>query len=129
MEWQETSWFPKDVRKKCTNAKFMLGNIEDLHKIWSPVDVCYKRPAEGLLSIVNFRRYRTFDNVAVKEFDSLLRDTIEGAKSVSLLKMLVSKQTLAAIMGRDADNRLELMGHGQAQLVSRHRRACLKKIH
>jgi hypothetical protein len=60
MGWQETSWLPKDLRKKCTNAKFMFGNIEDLHKIWSPVDVCYERPekyiAEGLLSIVNFRR-------------------------------------------------------------------------
>lgn len=54
----------------------------------------------SLLPIVNFRTYKAFDNVAIREFYSLLRDTILGAKNVGLLKVLFAEQSLTTIMGR-----------------------------
>jgi hypothetical protein len=49
----------------------MTGNIEDLQEIWSTLDVCYVRPekynTEELLPIVNFRRYKAFDNRTIRE--------------------------------------------------------------
>jgi hypothetical protein len=41
-----------------------------------------------------------WDNVAIKEFYSLLRATILGAKNVELLKVLFAEQSLTTIMGR-----------------------------
>jgi hypothetical protein len=76
----------------------MVGNIEDLYEIWSKVDVCFehneKYIAEALQPIVNFRRYRAFDNVAIRVFYPLPRATITGGESVGLLKMLVNLTTL-----------------------------------
>jgi hypothetical protein len=44
---------------------------------------------------MNFRRYMAFDNVAIEEF---YRATIMGAKSISLLKICVNKQSLTTFM-------------------------------
>jgi hypothetical protein len=84
----------QELKDKCisTQVKLMIGNIEDLHNIWSTLDVCYERPEKyitvALLPILNFRRYNAFDNMAITKFYSLLRATIIRAKSVSLLRML-----------------------------------------
>jgi hypothetical protein len=81
----------------------MTGNIEDLQEIWGTLDVCYVRPekynTEELLPIVNFRRYKAFENRTISEINSLLRAII-GAKSVSLLRMLINDQSHVIIMGR-----------------------------
>jgi hypothetical protein len=53
---------------------------------------------EVLLPIVNFTRYKTLDNVAIREFYLLLSTAIIGAKNVHLLKMLVNEQSLTTIM-------------------------------
>jgi hypothetical protein len=87
----------KGLKEKSVIAeiKVMIGNTEDHHEIWSMLDVCNehleKYLAEALLPIVNFRRDRVFHNVAIKEFDSLFRATVWGARSVGLLEMLVKE--------------------------------------
>jgi hypothetical protein len=48
----------------------------------------------------------------IKEFYSLLRATIMGAKSVEFLETLVNERTLTIIATEDASNRLRAMGHG-----------------
>jgi hypothetical protein len=83
----------------------MIGNKEDLHEIRSTLDVCPKGPekyiVEVLLPIVNFRRHRAFDDMAIREFYSLLNAINMGANSVGLRNMLVRlKQSLATITGR-----------------------------
>jgi hypothetical protein len=56
----------------------MIGHLDDLVEIWETLDTCYERPekyvAEALKPIVEFRRYKVYDNTAVREFYSLLRD-------------------------------------------------------
>jgi hypothetical protein len=68
-------------------VKLIVGNINDFQEIWFPLDVCYEHPKkyimEALQPIVNFKRYKAFDNMAIRGFYSLLRATIMGAKSVS----------------------------------------------
>jgi hypothetical protein len=64
----------KSLKAKFLNVevKLMVGNIEDLREIWSTLDVCYECPekyiTEALLPIVNFRRYRAFNNTVMWEF-------------------------------------------------------------
>jgi hypothetical protein len=72
----------KTLREKCVSgdAVKMTGHLEDLDEIWETLDTCYKRPekymAEALKPILDFRRYRVYDNCAVREFYSLLRAAI-----------------------------------------------------
>ncbi len=96
----------KSLQDKYVSAevKLMIGNIEDLQEIWSKLDMCYERPiefiTEALLTIVSFRRYKAFDNTAIRELCSLSRATVIGVVCISLLKMLVNKQSLVIIVGR-----------------------------
>jgi hypothetical protein len=54
----------KTLREKCVSrdVQKMIGNLEDLAKIWDTLDMYYKRPenymAKALKPIVEFRRYR-----------------------------------------------------------------------
>jgi hypothetical protein len=43
---QEIPWLPKRLKEKRVSAevKLMIRNIEDLHKIWSMLGVCYELP-------------------------------------------------------------------------------------
>ncbi len=54
----------------------MIGHLEDLDEIWETLDTCYERQekymAEALKPILDFQRYRVYDNGAVREFYSLL---------------------------------------------------------
>ncbi len=63
----------------------MVGHLEDLEEIWETLDTCYERPekyiTEALKPILEFRRYRVYDNCAVREFYSLLRAAIKAAKA------------------------------------------------
>jgi hypothetical protein len=62
----------------------MVGHLEDLEEIWETLDTCYERPekyiAEALKPILEFRRYRVYDNCAVRKFYSL-RAAIKAAKA------------------------------------------------
>ncbi len=55
----------------------MVGHLEDLKEIWDTLDTCYKRPQkymeEALKPILEFRKYRVYDNNAVREFYSTLQ--------------------------------------------------------
>jgi hypothetical protein len=49
---------------------------------------------------VEFRRYKITDSATVREFYSLLRATIKGAKRIGRLGLLVNDQTIPRIMGK-----------------------------
>jgi hypothetical protein len=52
--------------------------------------MCYERPekymVEALRPIVDFRRYRIAEGMAIREFYSLLRTTIKSARTVCHIK-------------------------------------------
>jgi hypothetical protein len=57
----------------------------------------------------------------IRAFYTLLRATIIGAKSISLLKMLGNDKSLASHhYGKDANCRLEVIRHRLASLDHRH---------
>jgi hypothetical protein len=55
---------------------------------------------EVLRPIVEFRRCKVADSAAVREFYSLLRAAIKGAKGIGRLGLLVNDQTIPRIMGK-----------------------------
>jgi hypothetical protein len=55
---------------------------------------------EVLRPIVEFRRYKVADSAAVREFYSMLRATIKGAKGIGRLGLLINDQTIPRIMGK-----------------------------
>jgi hypothetical protein len=55
---------------------------------------------EALKPILEFRKYRLFDNSAIREFYLIPRAAIKGAKSIGRLDLLVNDQTLPKIMGK-----------------------------
>ncbi len=68
----------------------MFVDIEELQEFWNTLYICYEHPekyiTEALLPIANFRSYKAFDNITIKEFYLVLRATITRAQSVGLLK-------------------------------------------
>ncbi len=71
-----------------------MNDIEDLREAWGTLDSCFdwleKYITEALDPIVRFRGYKVFDNSAVREFYSLLRAAMMGAKKAGLLHWLVN---------------------------------------
>jgi hypothetical protein len=55
---------------------------------------------EALRPILEFRKYKVFDSSAVREFYSVLRAAIKGARSIGRLDLLVNDQTVQRIMGK-----------------------------
>jgi hypothetical protein len=55
---------------------------------------------EVLRPIVEFRRYKITDSAAVREFYSLLRTAIKGAKGIGRLGLLINDQTVPRIMSK-----------------------------
>jgi hypothetical protein len=82
----------------------MIGHLEELREIWDTLDICYERPEkymeEALKPILELRKYRLFYNGAIREFYSILRATIKGAKSIGRLDILINNQTAPKIMGK-----------------------------
>ncbi len=68
----------KTLCEKCIkgDAGRMIGHLEDLKEIWDTLDTCYERPEEyaeeAVKPILEFRKYRMYDNSAVREFYSIL---------------------------------------------------------
>jgi hypothetical protein len=96
----------KALRDKCIqgDALQMVSHLDDLREIWETLDTCYERPEkymeEVLRPIVEFRRYKITDSAAVREFYSLLRAAIKGAKGIGRLSLLVNDQTVPKIMSK-----------------------------
>jgi hypothetical protein len=55
---------------------------------------------EALKPILEFRKYRVFDNGAVREFYSILRAAVEGARGIGRVDLLINDQTVPMIMGK-----------------------------
>jgi hypothetical protein len=55
---------------------------------------------EALRPMVEFKKYKMADGGAKREFYSLLRTTIQSAKTVGHLKLLSNIQTIPSIMGK-----------------------------
>ncbi len=66
------------------------------------MDTCYERPekyiVEALNPILEFLRYRMYDNCAVREFYSVLKVAIKGARAVGLIGLLLNNQMIPKIM-------------------------------
>jgi hypothetical protein len=82
----------------------MVSHLDDLREIWETLDTCYERPEkymeEVLRPIVEFRRYKCTDSAAVREFYSLLRAAIKGAKGIGRLSLLINDQTVPKIRSK-----------------------------
>jgi hypothetical protein len=82
----------------------MVNDIDDLREVWDTLDVCYNRPdkyiSEALDPVVKFRVYKPFDSGAIREFYSLLRAAMMGARKAGLLGRLINDQTLPNILSR-----------------------------
>jgi hypothetical protein len=82
----------------------MVSHLDDLREIWETLDTCYERPEkymeEVLRPIVEFRRYKITDSAAVREFYSLLRAAIKGAKRIGRLSLLINDQTVSKVMNK-----------------------------
>ncbi len=95
-------------RSLASSIKILVNDIEDLQEAWNPLDTCFDRPekyiAEALEPIVKFRSYKMFDNSAIREFYSLLREAMMGAKKAGLLHRLINDQTLPSILAKMPSN-------------------------
>ncbi len=86
------------IEKSLTvSARAMVNDMEDLQEIWDTLNTCFDRPEkyvdEALDTNVKFRKYREFDNEAIREFYSLLSAAMLGAKKVGILHRLVQEIT------------------------------------
>jgi hypothetical protein len=94
------------LRDKCLKGDVlrMVSHLDDLREMWETLDTCYERPEkymeEALRLVVDFRRYKITDSAAVREFYSLLRAAIKGAKGIGRLGLLINDQTIPKIMSK-----------------------------
>jgi hypothetical protein len=96
----------RTLRDKCLqgDALRMVNHLDDLCEMWETLDTCYERPdkyaEEALRPIVDFRRYKIVDSVAVREFYSLVRAAIKGARRIGRVELLINDQTIPKIMSK-----------------------------
>ncbi len=96
----------RTLRSKCLKGEAlqMVSHLDDLQEIWETLDTCYERPGkyaeEALKPIVEFRRYKAFDSTAVREFYSLVRAAIRGARKIGRIELLLNDQTIPQIMSK-----------------------------
>jgi hypothetical protein len=95
-------------RSLASSVKILVNDIDDLREAWNTLDTCFDRPekyiAEALEPVVKFRSYKMFDNGAIREFYSLLRAAMMGARKAGLLHRLVNDQTLPSILAKMPPN-------------------------
>jgi hypothetical protein len=91
-----------------SSVRILVNDIEDLREAWSTLDTCFDRPekyiAVALEPIIRFSGYKVFDNGAIREFYSLLRAAMMGAKKAGLLHWLLNDQTLPSILAKMPPN-------------------------
>jgi hypothetical protein len=82
----------------------LVNDIDDLREAWDTLNTCFDRPdkyiSEALDPVIKFRNYKAFDSGAIREFYSLLRAAMMGAKKAGLLGWLINDQTLAGVLAR-----------------------------
>ncbi len=93
-------------RSLASHVRLLVNNIDDLRETWNTLDTCFDRPekyiSEALDPVVKFRSYNAFDNGAIREFYSILRAAMMGARKAGLLGRLVNDQTLPGILAKMA---------------------------
>ncbi len=95
----------KTLREKCVTEDEgnMVCHLEDPKKIWDTLDTCYERPEkymeEALKTILEFRKYRVYVNSTVREFYSILRAALKGARTLGRMDLLVNDQMVPRIRG------------------------------
>jgi hypothetical protein len=91
-------------RSLASHVRLLVNDINDLREVWNTLDTCYDRPdkyiSEALDPVVRFGSYKAFDSGAIREFYSLLRAAMMGAKKAGLLSRLINDQTLPGILAR-----------------------------
>ncbi len=91
-------------RSLASHVCLLVNDIDDLREVWSTLDTCYDRLdkyiSEALDPVVRFRSYKAFDSGAIREFYSLLRAAMLGAKKAGLLSRLINDQTLPGILAK-----------------------------
>jgi hypothetical protein len=96
----------RTLRDKCLqgDARQMVSHLDNLYEMWETLDTCYERPGkyveEALKPVANFRRYKIIDSAAVREFYSLVRAAIKGARRIGRIEMVINDQTIPKIMNR-----------------------------
>jgi hypothetical protein len=87
-----------------SNVRVLVNDIDDLREAWNTLDTCFDRPekyiSEALNPVVKFRSYKAFDNGAIREFYSLLRAAMMGARKAGLLSRLINDQRLPGILAK-----------------------------
>jgi hypothetical protein len=91
-------------RSLASNVRMLVNDIDDLREAWGTLDTCFDRPdkyiSEALDPVVKFRSYKAFDSGAIREFYSILRVAMMGARKAGLLRHLINDQTLPAILAK-----------------------------
>ncbi len=91
-------------RSLASYVRLLVNNIDDLREAWNTLDTCFDRPekyiSEALDPVIKFRSYKAFDNGAIREFYSILRAAMMGARKAGLLGRLINDQTLPSILAK-----------------------------
>jgi hypothetical protein len=94
------------LKEKClaSSVRILVNDIEELKEAWDTLDTCFNRPEKYILEaldpITKFKGYKAFDSSAIREFYSLLRAAMMGARKSGLLRRLINDQTLPGILAR-----------------------------
>jgi hypothetical protein len=87
-----------------SHVRLLVNDIDDLREAWDTLNTCFDRPdkyiSEALDPVIKFRSYKVFDSGAIREFYSLLRAAMMGARKAGLLGRLINDQTLPGILAR-----------------------------
>jgi hypothetical protein len=85
-------------------VRMLVNDIDDLREAWSTLDTCFDQPdkyiSEALEPVIKFRSYKAFDSGAIREFHSILRAAMMGARKAGLLGRLINDQTLPAVQAK-----------------------------
>jgi hypothetical protein len=87
-----------------SHVRLLVNDNDDLREAWDTLNTCFDRPdkyiSEALDPVIKYRSYKAFDSGAIREFYSLLRAAMMGAKKAGLLGRLINDQTLPGILAR-----------------------------
>jgi hypothetical protein len=91
-------------RSLASHVRLLVNDIDDLREAWNTLDTCFDQPekyiSEALDPVVRFRSYKAFDNGAIREFYSILRAAMMGARKAGLLGRLINDQTLPGVLAK-----------------------------
>ncbi len=91
-------------RSLASHVWLLVNDIDDLREAWNTLDTCFDQPekyiSEALDPVIRFRSYKAFDSGAIREFYSILRAAMMGARKAGLLGRLINDQTLPGVLAK-----------------------------